>query len=219
MARTLREPVPVQPFLEWFDRHVRLHGDQEAPVAAALATIGWDDDAGQRRLNRWRHEMTMVDRDQVEDALHLAGVQFWEVYGDDKPAGRVDRGRSYNVPEDVLIEAHRRHLDGESLRAIARDLHPRTYCATVKSLAGCLSATFRARGWETRPPGEATALSNIARAVRPFCSHIHQIGPRRGERCARRCVGNDQWCYRHNPVRMAEGIARARQQTHDRVAA
>lgn len=85
------------PFLEWFDAQVLRLEDREDPVAArrrseatakAKALTGWNDDAGARRLHRWRHEQLIVDRRDIEAALEHAGVSWWEVYPDPADHGQ-----------------------------------------------------------------------------------------------------------------------------------
>jgi hypothetical protein len=92
MARALREPVPVKPFLEWAERRARIlqvrfaEDDHTANVGLKylMDEIGWPLEAGVRRLYRWRtgHEnhRGMAERAVIEDALWRAGVGFWEVY-------------------------------------------------------------------------------------------------------------------------------------------
>ena len=119
---------------------------------------------------------------------------------------RVDRGRSYVCDESVLARAHSMHLDGMSVRQVARVFFDQCYSASPKALANAFLSAWRARGWEVRSQSSATALSNVHRAFRPQCSHVHRAGSQRGERCSRRCVGNDEWCWRHDPVRMAAAL-------------
>lgn len=125
---------------------------------------------------------------------------------------RADKGRIYGVADSDLAKAHSLHLDGMSARAIARTMLAEgiAYAASEKSLTMSLTNAWRARGWEVRSQQEATAQANRDRAFRPQCSHIHQAGPRKGQQCARRCVGNDATCWKHDPDRIAAALDRLR---------
>lgn len=125
---------------------------------------------------------------------------------------RVDKGRAYTVTDHYLAVGHSMHDDGMSVRAVARWLlaEGHAFAASEKSLTATLTNAWRARGWAVRSQSEATAASNLQRGFRPRCSHVHAAGPSRGERCARRCVGNDSTCWHHDPQRIAAGIARLR---------
>jgi hypothetical protein len=116
----IADPVPTKPFLTWFADRVLAYerrGDEDAR-ARALTGIGWDDDAGQRRLIRWqswwvrekgklRVRGDFVARTDVEDALACAGVRMWELV-----ASRTDDAvctqraapvpRRHGRPGDVL---------------------------------------------------------------------------------------------------------------------
>lgn len=135
-----------------------------------------------------------------------------------KPLAR-NRGVSQVIPEDVLVAAHAMHMEGMSLRAIARDIFDDCSSVSHKALVNALSGTFNARGWEVRRRVEATAIANRRRAFRPYCSHILVLGERKGQRCERRCVGNDEWCWRHDPDRMAAKLAELHAQDAGRRAA
>jgi hypothetical protein len=123
---------------------------------------------------------------------------------------RRDRGRSYVCTDEVLAAAHAMHMGGMSARQVAREMFGQCFSVSPNALAMTFLSAWRGRGWEIRPQGEATALSNVQRGFRPPCSHVYRSGERKGERCSRRCVGNDQWCWHHSPERVAEGIARLR---------
>lgn len=123
---------------------------------------------------------------------------------------RTDLGRSYVCTEDALRAAHEMHMAGMSVRQVARELFDDCYSATPSALATAFLSAWRGRGWQVRSNSEATSLANVQRAFRPFCSHVHHVGERKGQRCERRCVGNDLWCWRHNPEQIERGIARVR---------
>jgi hypothetical protein len=123
---------------------------------------------------------------------------------------RKDRGRSYVCDERLLVLAHTMHMDGMSARAVAREIFNECYSASPKALCNALLGAWHARGWEVRGRSEATALANVQRAFRPRCSHVSQASGRKRQRCERRCVGNDLTCWRHDPERIAQGVARVR---------
>jgi hypothetical protein len=206
--------VDPRPFSDWIDRQEQALGSREDVVEALGWTITMTADSALRRLYRWQHENQTLNWLDVYDALTYAGAQWWEIYPDEaeeQRVGRVDRGRTYVCTEDVLIHAHAMHLDGVSVRQAARELFDECYSATPKALCTAFLGAFRARGWEIRDRSAATALSNRQRGFRPQCSHVHKMGERRDTRCERRCVGNDQFCWRHDPGRIAEAVTRLRQ--------
>lgn len=94
MSFKLKDPVPVGPFLEWverrLDRLAAAHGDEHGSVTALCGELGWEAETGARFLFRLRsgeNRSGMTERARLEDALHHAGVGWWEVYGDDEPEG------------------------------------------------------------------------------------------------------------------------------------
>lgn len=92
MPNKFREPIPIAPFLEWFERrasvlavrYANVHDRYESGLALACEECGWSRDAGVRRIHRWHHESKtgMCERAMIEDALDHAGVGFWELYPD-----------------------------------------------------------------------------------------------------------------------------------------
>ena len=207
--------MPVEPFLTWLTSISRRFGRQVVRERLAIggeaflaleALVPGDTipiDTVDRYLTRW------------DD-----GESIWTLYPDlDTESGRrKDHGRSYVCDEQLLMAAHAMHMDGASVRQVARDIFDQCYSASPKALANALLGAWRARGWEIRSKSEATALKNKQRAWRPQCSHVHQIGARAGARCERRCVGNDHTCWKHGPARIAAATDRLRQH-HDRSAA
>ena len=85
-----KEPIPVAPFLEWFEKRARVlavefgevHDQIGSGIKLACEECGWSQEAGARRYHRWRFESKtgMCERAMIEDALDLAGVNFFEVY-------------------------------------------------------------------------------------------------------------------------------------------
>lgn len=110
-AKRLREPLDYHPFLCWCvlrEREIGREIDRSTlqisnpnsrnrqvkptrPRRASsilLDEIGWDREAGERRLFRWCNEPTVsgvVERAVIEDALHHARVDFYDVYPDLEP--------------------------------------------------------------------------------------------------------------------------------------
>jgi hypothetical protein len=95
---TIQDPIPSGPFQRWLNDRA---AESSAPRVVAL--IGWDDtteDAGLRRLYRYRHARsetnrggragkkgkacvlpaTHFERSVVEDALDHAGVELSDIY-------------------------------------------------------------------------------------------------------------------------------------------
>lgn len=126
-------------------------------------------------------------------------------------APRKDRGRSYLLTEAQIAWAHSRHMDGWSVRRVARVLLAQgVFSASERSLAMSLSNAWKRRGWAVRSQSTATVAANIERAFRPRCSHVFKAGSKQGQRCERRSVGEGGTCWHHDPERIASGVARLR---------
>jgi hypothetical protein len=199
--------LPADPFAQWLHSHIRRFG--RATERTRLQLGGGEFRAIEALIPGDTVPIKTVDRCLTRMD---SGDNLWTLYPDldTQHAGRVDRGRSYVCDEQLLITAHRMHMDGMSVRAVARELFDDCYSASPHALAMGLLSAWRGRGWEIRSRSDATALSNVQRGWRPRCSHIHKIGEHRGQRCERRCVGNDETCWKHDPERIAAGLARVR---------
>lgn len=127
------------------------------------------------------------------------------------------RKYKYKMRSDVKISrnqlgrARKMHVEqGMSMRAIARELHPKTTYASEKSLLNALLEQMRRQGWTVRDQSTATAVANRERAFRPQCSHIFKLGPRKGQRCPHGSINGDATCWKHHPERIAANLARLR---------
>lgn len=111
--------IPVEPFTAWCRRRLRRlqyecanleDGDRVlGPRGQLVAECGWDHSNGLRRLYRYLNEgQETAPRADIEDALHHAGVGFWEVYGVE-PVD-VRSGYCVDCSENVPVDA-----DGECL--------------------------------------------------------------------------------------------------------
>lgn len=100
----LREPIDVQPFLDWCERReaqIRRELDNYPAITATTGRagtagalrgqqsqirlameLGWSAEHGPRRLHRWRNELAdgTVERAIVEEALFHADADFEHVY-------------------------------------------------------------------------------------------------------------------------------------------
>lgn len=194
--------LPAWPFAEWLHHQEALLGREE--VKARLQ-IGGDallvllalEPGDQIPLKVADRCITRMDGPDTLASLYPP-----------EPADprRCDLGRSYVCDERILLRAHAMHMDGMSVRAVAREIFEDCFSASPNALANALLSAFKGRGWEIRDRREATALSNRDRSWRPRCSHVRSSG----DRCDRQCVGNDETCWRHDPERIAAGIARLR---------
>jgi hypothetical protein len=122
MARPLREPLPVGPFLWWCHRRMEQIEREFDPLCRGgvaqsdavqgrlLLEIGWAGEWDSRRLYRWAFETSsgVVERGTVEDALDHAGVDFYRVYWSVKPptrnGGRWRVGR--RMTDAQVVAAH-----------------------------------------------------------------------------------------------------------------
>lgn len=95
-TRRYHEPIDVGPFLDWADRRMeQLRRDldnlpavetrEALPILVQfVGLLGWEEESGQRRLYRWRHDNVggLAERADVEDALWNAGVPVDDIYPD-----------------------------------------------------------------------------------------------------------------------------------------
>jgi len=108
----LREPIPIEPFLTWLALREREIGREidrsNLQISASKRTgsntaarpqratdqllyeIGWEPAMGERKLFRWINDehRTHIERAVVEDALHHAGVELYDIYPDLEPPGQ-----------------------------------------------------------------------------------------------------------------------------------
>lgn len=179
MARTLKEPIAVQPFLDWcqqreeqIDRELdvwpgisRDFGEGCGPRARLLAEIGWLGEHDARRYYRWRHDLQsgLVERGMVEDALDHAGVDFYDVYPDIPRSASVGCkvGEGRRMTDAQVLAAHRVYWDGRlSVRQVSDLLWERYGYASVESCASQLRCAFVALGLPRRSVEEANLIAH-----------------------------------------------------------
>jgi hypothetical protein len=140
----MQNPIPTTQFISWFDQRAQeimrgadpyrypTHTQREQYAKhRVLVNLGWDDEAGSgaRRVIRWRNDSLtgMVERAQIEDALHRAGVRFYDVYPDleikDRGSGIGDRVGQGRLLTDRQVEAAhvlyvRQKMTGKTLAAL-----------------------------------------------------------------------------------------------------
>lgn len=129
---------------------------------------------------------------------------------------------------DELLEEARRlyYLERRSLRAVARELHPRTAYSSPNSLLMGLIAQFDAQRWPRRDRiAECVAASTkhgLARrgakdpALRAkqrrdrgevrgvMCAGVRTGYPRKGAPCGRPALAGGDYCAAHDPARRRE---------------
>lgn len=116
---------------------------------------------------------------------------------------------------------HRLYEQGQSLRAIARQILPRTRYVSVGSCANALQTQFARLGLPRRDRIEASvAVTRIHgrsrdpeyRAAlrrrtgdldRPLCAGVRQQYPRRGAPCRSHAMAGSTFCAAHDPDRAA----------------
>ncbi|WP_217923798.1 hypothetical protein [Miltoncostaea oceani] len=131
-----------------------------------------------------------------------------------------ERGVDPYLTFDQVRACHRLYMAGQSLRSIARQIHPRTRYASVASCANALHQQFILLGLPRRERAEATAAANRARATglsrrelkirrgdilgRPLCAGVRQQYPRKGAPCGARALAGSKFCFAHDPARADE---------------
>lgn len=227
MARPvhIHEPVDPMPFVEWFDAlpPIEQVGRGDLFMVGNCERVGhaWgvNADTAGSRIRRWRTgETAEAERELVELAIDALSpdTTYSDVYGDDVrrcPSGRKKpshAGVPYTIPEDVLIEAHRLHIDeGVSYRKLAVLFFDRCYSSSYRSLANSLHNAFKQREWETLSRAEAMARLNRAKhAHLPQCAHVFKAGAKKGEQCPRRT--STEFCWHHRPEQLSKNLAQLR---------
>ena len=176
----LHEPIPVQPFLDWCDRReAEIRRELDAypaisgrrsggggvergaqfgmdPRGRLVMEIGWSVENGQRRLHRWRYENLsgQVERAEVEEALHYAGVPFDLIYpleAESVKSVRVRLGENRLMSDSEVIAAHTvYHRARMSTTHLGELLYERFGYSTPSACAKALSVAFRGLGLEVR---------------------------------------------------------------------
>lgn len=80
---------------------------------------------------------------------------------------RPKPGDGLKIAESVMERARELYERGDGFLVIARALRSQTNSVSDRGLAESLRHQFKVRGWPTRGRGEATSLSNRARAATP----------------------------------------------------
>jgi hypothetical protein len=184
MSGQHREPLPVGPFVDWC-RH-RIEGIR-AEIGAdyvkggsgnaadmnylerLMREIGWDPHNGPRRLYRWmnpdrgdRHS-GIVERAEIEDALHCAGVPFDEVYPDAAPPRLYQPrfGQSRRLTDAQVLAAHTIYVRERLVMTEVAELIWRQHgYASCGSCARSLVVAFQGLGLPTRRC-EATTRAGV----------------------------------------------------------
>lgn len=191
MARSLREPIPVGPFLWWCHRRVAeiereldtiaddqgVHQD-ESPKRRLLFEIGWHGEYDMRRLYRWAHETRSgcVERGLVEDALHHAGADFYRVYWSVKPpkgkGGRLGLGR--RMTDEQVIAAHTVYARGKlTVREVAELIYERHGHATPEAADVALRTAWRSLGLPLRACVAVNEKTGLPCGNAPRSGHDH----------------------------------------------
>lgn len=223
----MQNPIPVAPFTDWFDQRTQellrsvdpyrypLHKERDAYARGrVLASLGWDDEAssGARRISRWKKDSLtgMVEREQVEDALHHAGVQFYDVYPDleqrDCGSGIGDRVGQGRLLTDKQVEAaHVLYVHQKMTGATIADLLWERF--GYSSQESCRRALFKAFKKLGLPLRECAAITPDGDRCAKSPSHGSDHCPKHGEGDSRkfvvdpavkkrvRCLVEDGWSF------------------------
>lgn len=142
MSPRIVEQLSPQPFRQWCAWRLDPRGwdrPNSTPTEdAAVEQLAIDLGIGDRKLRRWRNENRTLERIEVEEALHHAGVGFWEVYPDaDLPVGFLrpqhEPGYGSYLTDDQVRELHAAHVAGASIRVLASRIYQKAGYKTPAS--------------------------------------------------------------------------------------
>jgi hypothetical protein len=183
MSPIVMEQLDPQPFRDWVDERLGENAEDEATVKQLAFDLG----LGDRKLLRWRKENRHLERIEVEEALHHADVQFWEVYPDlelkvpspDNPSWFVSK-----LSDEQVLELHAINVAGASVREIARRIWVKAGYKSAEAAAFGIRTGFRRLGLKSvvrhpthlatvpqcgLPTGAGTPCRNIPMAGRDLC--------------------------------------------------
>lgn len=199
MARTVKDPIPVGPFLEWCrSREAQIRRELDrcpaiqarvgeagptswAPRARLVMELGWPIETGQRRLWRWEFENQgeTVARATIEDALEHAGAAFSEVYPDlptvELRACRL--GMARRMTDSQVVAAHTVYIRNRMTTVTLGEL--------LWERFGYASAAACAKALEV-------AFKGLGLPIRQCCGLT-----RAGARCSRAPLPHSDFCPEH----------------------
>jgi len=143
-GRSVRDFIDTAPFLEWFEGQVDqrfraesaygLSTDQQARSEATnwmRGRIGWNDEAGERRLFRYRSgESTQAERNLIEDALEHADVRLEDIYPDLVEDIELEPDAYCGRCHEIVTPVSGVCPWCDTATTSADDVKPRAYCPT-----------------------------------------------------------------------------------------
>ena len=144
-----------------------------------------------------------------------------------------ERGVAPYLTFDQVRACHRLYMAGESIRSIARQIHPRTRYASVASCANGLHQQFVLLGLPRRDRIAASVAASTIHGLsrrgqrdrdhrraqrrasgdildRPPCAGVRVQYPRKGAPCQRPAQVGSDYCIAHDPTRAEERAERLR---------
>lgn len=187
MSPQVTEQLDPQPFRDWVDAWLGANPDE-----TAVERLVFDLGIGERRLRRWRHENSSLERIEVEEALHRAGTGIWEVYPEVPAlpilAPQQQPGYRANLTEAQLLELHRLHVAGVPVKVLAERVWK------VAGFASWVSAEKRIRvGFSRLGLSTTRGLRHLPPARR--CTAVCGSG----ERCGQAALKDSDQCFHHDP--------------------
>lgn len=87
MSPYIHDGVDPQPFRAWANEWLRPatrapSSIGEVAAERTVSELARELGIGERRLWRWRYEVKSIDKAEMTEALHRAGLGLWDVYGD-----------------------------------------------------------------------------------------------------------------------------------------
>ena len=123
------------------------------------------------------------------------------------------------MTEQQVVQAHRLHVDGASIRSIAGQLLPDTGYRSAKTIVEALRVEWQRRGWYIRPRIEATIAASTIHGLHhdpahraalrrltgevadmPLCAGHRTQYPRKGQSCQTRARVGSAYCHQHDPA-------------------
>lgn len=200
MSPYVSEQLSPQPFRQWCAWRLDPKGwdrSDSAPVGDdTVRQLAFDLGIGERRLHRWRKENASLERIDVEEALHHADVQFWEVYPQGvppipTPLPQHQPGYGSKLNDEEVLRLHDLHRKGVAVCELARRIWRSAGYRSDAAARKGIQKGFRRLGLETVPVPAYRRCEAIKAG---------------GGRCEKQAMVGSDHCMQHDPERRREVV-------------